>query len=152
MVQEEMPLKGISYLDIWQPFCLWECNHLCNYGKGYYEEQFCEIILNLGQGFRSRCCLKDFLSEALVALLFDWAKPLMQFWKRASWGTFMWSYMNFGPVVQEMSFKNISYLELWQPLCSVDPGTICAILEESIIRNNPVKLFEFGDAFFFLSL
>ena len=29
--------------------------------------------------------------------------------------------MKFGPVVQEeMLFKGISYLELWQPLCSVD--------------------------------
>ena len=29
--------------------------------------------------------------------------------------------MKFGPVVQEeMSFKDISYLELWQSLCSVD--------------------------------
>ena len=32
-------------------------------------------------------------------------------------GTFMLSYMKFGPVVQEgMSFKDISYLELWQPI------------------------------------
>ena len=23
-----------------------EQNHLCNVGRGYYEEQFCEIILN----------------------------------------------------------------------------------------------------------
>ena len=30
----------------------------------YYEEQFCEIILNWGQWFR-RCRLKDFLSGAL---------------------------------------------------------------------------------------
>ena len=38
-----MSFKGISYLDIWQPFCSAECNYLCNFGKGYYEEQFCEI-------------------------------------------------------------------------------------------------------------
>ena len=65
--------KGISYLDIWQPFCSAECNHLCNFGRGYYEQQFCEIILNLGHWFRSRCCLKDFLSGALAALLYvEW--------------------------------------------------------------------------------
>ena len=47
----------------------------------------------------------------------------------------------FGLVVQkEMSFKDISHLELWQRLCSVD-GSICAIFEEGIMRNNPVKLF-----------
>ena len=33
----------------------------------------------------------------------------------------MWSYMKFGPVIQEeMMFKDISYLELWQRLCLVD--------------------------------
>ena len=52
VVQEEMSFKGISYLDLLQPFCLAERNHLCNCGRGYLEEQFCEIILNLGQWFR----------------------------------------------------------------------------------------------------
>ena len=38
----------------------------------------------------------------------------------------MRSYMKFGPVVQEeMSFKEISYLKLWQPLCSVDWNHLC---------------------------
>ena len=79
MIQEELLFKGISYLDIWQPFCSAECNHLCNFGRGYYEEQFCKITLNLGQWFRSRCCLKDFLSDDLPALLFSGAEPFMQF-------------------------------------------------------------------------
>ena len=26
--------------------CSVEGNHLCNFGRGYYEEQFCEINLN----------------------------------------------------------------------------------------------------------
>ena len=59
-----MPFKCLSYLELWQPFCSAEHNHLINFGRGYYEEQFCEIILNLGQWFR-RCRLKDFLSGAL---------------------------------------------------------------------------------------
>ena len=52
-------------------------------------------------------------------------------------------YVNFGPMVQEMFFKDTSYLELMQPffLCS---GTICAILVVGIMRNISVKLFEFG--------
>ena len=50
-----------------------------NFGGGHYEEQFCEIISNLGQWFRRRCCLKDFLSGALAALLFSGAEPFMQF-------------------------------------------------------------------------
>ena len=55
VVQEEMPFKGISYLDIWQPFCSAECYHLCTFGRGHYEEQFFKIILNLGHRL-SRCC------------------------------------------------------------------------------------------------
>ena len=42
------------------------------------EEQFCETILNLGQWFRRKCDLKDFLSGALEAHLFDGAEPVMQ--------------------------------------------------------------------------
>ena len=153
-----MPFKVIFYIQLWQPLCSGDWNHLCkfrrhhkeyfceiylnsyqwfrrichlkvfliwssgspfvqlswticaNFGRWYYEEQFCEIILNLGQCFRSRCCLKDFLSGALVALLFGGAEPFMQFSKRVSWQTFMWSYIKFGPGVQEkMSFKEKVY-------------------------------------------
>ena len=74
-----MQFKGNSYLELWQPFCSAERNHLCNFCSGYYEEQFCEIILNLGQWFRRRCCLKDFLYGALAALLFGGAKHLCNF-------------------------------------------------------------------------
>ena len=55
VVQEELSFNGISYLDIWQPFCSKERNRLCNFGRGYYADN-CEIILKLCQGFRSRCC------------------------------------------------------------------------------------------------
>ena len=77
VVQEEMPFKGISYQELRQPFCSAEHNHSCNFSRGYYEEQFCEIILNLGEWFR--CRLKDFLSGALAALLFAGTEPFMQF-------------------------------------------------------------------------
>ena len=70
VIQKESSFKGISYLVLWQPSCLVEQNHLCYFGRGYYEEQFCEIILNLDQWFR-RCRLKDFLSRALAALVFS---------------------------------------------------------------------------------
>ena len=56
-----MPLKGFSYLELWQPFCSAERNHLCNFGRGYQDEPFCEIILNLGQWYRRKCCIKVFL-------------------------------------------------------------------------------------------
>ena len=31
------------------------------FSRGYYEEQFCEIILNLDKWFRRRCLLEKFL-------------------------------------------------------------------------------------------
>ena len=43
-VQEEMPFKDISYIQLWQLFCSAERNHLCNYGRGYYEKQFFELF------------------------------------------------------------------------------------------------------------
>ena len=73
-----MLFKDISYLDLWQSFCSEEWNHLCSFGRGYYEKQFYEMILNLGQWFR-RCCLKDIISGALAALLFGGAEPFIQF-------------------------------------------------------------------------
>ena len=71
--------KGFSHLELWQPFCLAERNHLCNFGRWSQEKQFFEIILNLGQWFRRRCLLTDFLSGALATLLFGGAEPFMQF-------------------------------------------------------------------------
>ena len=38
----------------------------------------------------------------------------------------MRSYVKFGPVVQEeMSFKVISYLELWRPFCYAERNHLC---------------------------
>ena len=59
-VVQEMWFKDISYLELWRPFCSVERNHLCYFGREYYEEQFCEL-LNLDQWFRRRCLLKIFL-------------------------------------------------------------------------------------------
>ena len=70
-----MLFKDISYLKL---FCSVKLNHLCEFGRGHYKEQFCEFILNLGQWLR-RCHLKDFLSGALVALLLNGAEPFMHF-------------------------------------------------------------------------
>ena len=56
-----MSFKDVSYLKLWQPFCSEEQKHLCNIGRGYYEEQLCEIILNSDQWFMIRCFLKVFL-------------------------------------------------------------------------------------------
>ena len=69
-----MLFKDISYLELWQPFSSAERNHLCNFGRASH----CEIILNLDVWYR-RCCLKDFLSGALAALVFSGVEPFMQY-------------------------------------------------------------------------
>ena len=40
-----------------------------------------------------------------------------------------------------MLFKDISYLELWQPFFVQYSKTICAIIVEVFMRYNSVKLF-----------
>ena len=74
-----MSFKDISYLELWQPSCSAELNHLYNFSREYHGKQFCKIILNLDKGFR-RCSLKDFLSRALAALMFSGAEPFVQPW------------------------------------------------------------------------
>ena len=74
-------LKDISYLELWQPFCSAEQNHLCNFGRGCYEEQFCEF----GPVGQEEMSFKRFLIwSSLAALLLGGAEPFMQFRKRAS--------------------------------------------------------------------
>ena len=60
-VQEEMPFKDISYLELWQHLFSVDWNHLCNIGRRHNEEQPCEMILNLDQWFKTKCRLKVFL-------------------------------------------------------------------------------------------
>ena len=52
-------------------------NHLRNFGTGHFEEQFCEIILNLGFG-SGDVVLRYFLNRALAVILFGGAEPLGQ--------------------------------------------------------------------------
>ena len=52
---------------------------ICKILVEHHEEQFCKIILNLGQWFRRRCRFKYFLSEALAVLPFGAADQFMQF-------------------------------------------------------------------------
>ena len=73
-------------------------------------------------------------------MLFSQAEFSDQFKKNATWGPFLWNYFDFGPVVHGISFEDISYLELCQPLFR-QSKTICAILVEGIMSNTSVKLF-----------
>ena len=51
---------------------------------------------------------------------------------------FLWNYFQFGPVVQEeMSYKDISYLELWWPFYSTEQNHLCNFMRNisEIILN-----------------
>ena len=54
-----MSLKGISYLELWQPLCSVEWNHLCNFGRRYHKDQFCEIIFEFEPVVKEEMSLKD---------------------------------------------------------------------------------------------
>ena len=54
-------------------------------------------------------------------------------------GNIHMKFMIFVPVVQEVSYNDISYQELWQPFVQ-RTGTSCTILVEGIMRNNSVEL------------
>ena len=60
MVQKIL-FKDIFYLELWQPFCLADRNHLRNFGRRNHEKQFCEFLLNFDQWFRRKCILNVFL-------------------------------------------------------------------------------------------
>ena len=83
-----MSFKDISYLEFWRPFRSAERNHFCHFGRGHYEEQFCEIILNLSQWIR-RCRLKDFLSGALAAPTVQWSETIYAILKKGITGNIL---------------------------------------------------------------
>ena len=56
----QMSFKDIFYLELLQHLCSVDWNHLCKFGRRRHE-QSCEIILNLDQRIRRKCCLKVFL-------------------------------------------------------------------------------------------
>ena len=75
-----MHFKDISFLELWLPFCSVERNHFCNFGRGYKEKQFCELIFKFGLVVQEEMSFEDFIYlELLAALLFSRAKLFVQF-------------------------------------------------------------------------
>ena len=56
-------VSNIFYLELGQPSCLAEQNHLCNNRREHYGEQSCKIILNLDLWFRRRYHLKEMFTD-----------------------------------------------------------------------------------------
>ena len=76
MVQEEISFKDIYHLELLRPFCSAEQNHLCNFGRGYQEEPFCEIILNLDQRGKEEMSFKRFLIWSSDSPPIRWSKTI----------------------------------------------------------------------------
>ena len=105
-----------------------EQNHLCKFGRRHQEEQFCKIILNFDQWFRRRCCLKIFLiwssggpfvqpSRTVCAIL---EKGIIR-----NNSVSLFRTLASGSGGQKIVVSKISYLELWQPSCSVERNNLC---------------------------
>ena len=108
---------------------------MCNFGRGYTEEQFWEIILNLDQSFRI-CLLKIFLTwnsgSPFVQRSLIICTILVELIQRNN----SVKLFEIGPVVQGfLIWSSGSPPVRWS-------GTICAILKEGIIGNIFVMLFE----------
>ena len=56
-----MLFKGVSNLELWQSICSLEWNYLCNFGRGYNEEEFCENIFEFGPVVQEKMSFKRFL-------------------------------------------------------------------------------------------
>ena len=68
-----MAFNDFSYLELWRSFCSVERNHLCNFNRGYSEEQFCEIILNIGPVAQEEKSFKRFLILSSGSPLVQWS-------------------------------------------------------------------------------
>ena len=137
-VAQEMLFKDISYLELWQPLCSADWNHLCNFPRRYHEEQFCEIILNLDQWFRWKRCLKTFLIWSSGIPFVQQSVTICDILEEGIMRNNSVKSFEFWSAVQVMSFKR---LLIW---CSGGPGvqwsgTIYAILKEGIMEDIHVK-------------
>ena len=102
-VVQEMSFKDISYLELWQPMCSVDWNHLYTIGRRHHEKQSCKNILHLDQWFRRKCRLKVFLIWSSGSLFVQRSVNIfVELQKRVSSGTILWIYFEFGLVVQEM--------------------------------------------------
>ena len=116
---------------------------MCNFGRGYQEEQLSEIILNLDQCFRRRCVLKIYLVWSSGGPYVQRSRTICAILVEGIMKNNSVNYFEFGPVVQEQLFKDISYLEFLQPFCSAERNHLNNFCRRYHERtwNYSVKLF-----------
>ena len=118
----QISFKDISYLESSGGHFVQQSRTFCaNFGRGHYEENFCEITLNLGQWFRR--CFYIFLIYRSGSPFLPRSKTICAIYYRGHFEKHfcevIWN------VVQEMSFKDIYYIQLWQQLYSVEWNHFC---------------------------
>ena len=111
---------------------------MCNFGRGYQEDNFCEIILNLDQWFRS-CGLKIFLMLNSGGPFVQWSGTICAIFGRGLYEE------QFCEIILNLYkwFRRRCLFKIFIMWSSGSPfvqrsGSICAILVESVMRNNSV--------------
>ena len=107
-----MSFKDISYLELWRPFGSAEKTICVIFVRGHYQEQFCEIILYLGQWFR--CRLKTFYLELWRLLHLAKWNHLCNFGRSHYEEQFCKIILNLNQWFRRCRFKDYSYLKLWR--------------------------------------
>ena len=135
-----MAFKDISYLELLRPFCSAERNHTYNICKRHYEEQFCEIILNLDQMVQEKISSKDIsYLELWQPLCLVELNHLCNFGWRHHEENFCEIILILGQWFRKRCPFKIFLI--WSSGGPSEEGSHCEILEEGILRNNSVKLF-----------
>ena len=113
-------------LELWQPFCSKEQNHLCNFGRVHHEEQFCEIILNLDQWLR-RCSLNIFLIWGSGGPFVRQRSHLCNFGRVHHEKQFCDIILNLEQWFRRRCHLNTCRIktELWRPICSMEHNHLC---------------------------
>ena len=135
-VFQEMSFKDISYQELWRPFCSMSGTICAILVK--------DIIRNnsiLDQWFKGSCLLKIFLIWSSGGPFVQRSGIICTISVEGIKRNNYVKLFEFGPVFQKMSFKDIPYLELWWPFCSVEQKHFFEILVEGIMRNNCMHLF-----------
>ena len=79
-------------------------SRLCNFGRGHFEEQFCDFFFNLGHS------LKRFLTWSSGGPPVQWSGTIYAILKEDIMGNILVKLVKFGPVFQEdMLFKEKVY-------------------------------------------
>lgn len=127
-----------------------ERNHLNNFKRGSCKTISCEVRWKMASWLQ-RCHLKQNMTKIfflfpLAAVLCTEAKPLEWIWKRIVQGTFLWTFVEIGLVVQNLFsifYCGNHFVQLYCGKHFVrQSGTIWTNLDEYHPRNIPIKFGE----------